>query len=94
MPHPSILCLPGMLDGHLSYSPQSCPTCNVSQHLLAAIPAQSRSTTRGRLPPPEKGALRAECGTSSRTAYSGAFGEPDEVRHTRRKSKLNRPEEI
>ncbi|GBO15423.1 hypothetical protein AVEN_202114-1 [Araneus ventricosus] len=55
---------------------------------------KSRSTTRGRLPPPARGARRAECGTSSRTAYSGAFGEPDEVRHTRRESKLNRPEEI
>ncbi|GBM75061.1 hypothetical protein AVEN_197428-1 [Araneus ventricosus] len=30
----------GMLGGLLSYSSQSCTTCNVSQHLLAAIPAQ------------------------------------------------------
>ncbi|GBM46487.1 hypothetical protein AVEN_78881-1 [Araneus ventricosus] len=40
MPHPSILCLPGMLGGPLSYSSQSCTTCNVSQYLLAAIHAQ------------------------------------------------------
>ncbi|GBM40904.1 hypothetical protein AVEN_234039-1 [Araneus ventricosus] len=40
MPHPSIFCLTGMLGGPLSYSSQSCTTCNISQHLLAEIPAQ------------------------------------------------------
>ncbi|GBM17974.1 hypothetical protein AVEN_238377-1 [Araneus ventricosus] len=40
MPHPSILCLPGMLSGPLCHSSQSCTTCNVSQHLLVSIPAQ------------------------------------------------------
>ncbi|GBN65116.1 hypothetical protein AVEN_274963-1 [Araneus ventricosus] len=40
MPHPSILCLSGMLVSPLSYSSQSSTTCYVSQHLLAAIPAQ------------------------------------------------------
>ncbi|GBO20274.1 hypothetical protein AVEN_152630-1 [Araneus ventricosus] len=30
MPHPSVLCLPGMFGGPLSYSSQSCITCNVS----------------------------------------------------------------
>ncbi|GBM67509.1 hypothetical protein AVEN_204530-1 [Araneus ventricosus] len=40
MPHPSIICLPGMLGSPLSYSSQSCTTCNFSQHLLAAIPVQ------------------------------------------------------
>ncbi|GBN43595.1 hypothetical protein AVEN_22030-1 [Araneus ventricosus] len=29
-----------MFGGPLSYSSQSCTTCNVFQHLLAAIPAQ------------------------------------------------------